>query len=528
MRLTIFSLLVTLFISCVTDKSKSSKSEIWFDQPAKSWNEAIPIGNGALGGMVYGGIESDTIKINEETLWSGGPRNLQNYEAIKHLPEIRKLLFEDKTTEAQMLIDSTMLGPYNECYMPMGDLVITENDNGAVTDYKRQLDLNQSIVTVDYSIDGVKYHKEVFASFPDKAIVVKLSVGKPGKLNFSASLSSLLRNQVEVSGNQLILKGNTPKHAFPHYQGKNIRFMKRVMESDQLLKSDFLKLKFGMFIHYNMATYKNAQWVEGYPDPSEFNPGVETIDTDAWAETAVAAGMKYAVLTVKHVGGFCLWDSKYTTYDVMHPDCPYQKDLVAQFVKSFTDRGLKVGLYYCWRHPGFDANKQNKEFKVLPPECDPATHSLEEQIEFQKAQIAELLTKYPDVFYIWNDALDPEIMEAEAIIPFFKSIRPGILTSANWWDWSKKGTPYADIAVTEMRHFPENNGIVGETCWMLEDKWFWNGDTEPKSAATVIGLLKKVNSRNANLLFNVGPDKNGEILEPSVKILKEVGELIKK
>ena len=145
-------------------------------------------------------------------------------------------------------------------------------------------------------------------------------------------------------------------------------------------ESNFLDLKFGMFIHYNMATYQGVQWVEGYPDPSEFDPGVDVIDTDAWADAAVAAGMKYAVLTAKHVSGFCLWDSKYTIYDVMHPDCPYQKDLVAQFIESFKSRGLKVGLYYCWRHPGFDANKQNKEFKVLPPECDPATHTMEEQI----------------------------------------------------------------------------------------------------------------------------------------------------
>jgi len=279
-----------------------------------------------------------------------------------------------------------------------------------------------------------------------------------------------------------------------------------------------------MFIHYNMATYKGVQWVEGYPDPSEFALGVDMIDTDAWADAAVAAGMKYAVLTVKHVGGFCLWDSKYTTYDVMHPDCPYQKDLVAQFIESFKSKGLKVGLYYCWRHPGFDRTKDKKEYKVLPPECDPATHSMEEQIEFQKAQIAELLTKYPEVFYIWNDALDPEIMEADEILGFLKGIRPGILASANWWDWSKKGTPYADIAVTEMRHFPEGNISTGETCWQLEDKWFWNGKTESKSATRIVELLTKVNNNNANFLLNVGPDRNGKIIESSITTLNEVGE----
>jgi len=101
----------------------------------------------------------------------------------------------------------------------------------------------------------------------------------------------------------------------------------------RVLQDEFLKLKFGMFLHFNLATYKGVQWVSGYHDPSTFNPGVDTIDTDAWADAAVSAGMTYGVLTVKHVSGFCLWDSKYTTYDVIHPDCPYQKDLVAQFIK---------------------------------------------------------------------------------------------------------------------------------------------------------------------------------------------------
>jgi len=292
---------------------------------------------------------------------------------------------------------------------------------------------------------------------------------------------------------------------------------------DTDLQADFLKLKFGMFIHYNMATYKGVQWVDGYHSPADFNPGVETIDTDAWADAAVAAGMKYAVLTAKHVAGFCLWDSKYTTYDVMHPDCPYKKDLVAQFIKSFTSRGLKVGLYYCWRHPGFDSNKRNKEFKVLPPECDPATHTMEEQIEFQKAQIAELITKYPDVFYIWNDGLDPEIMEADDFLKYIKGIRSDILVSANWWDWSKKGTPYVDIAVTEMRHFPEDNSAPGETCWCLEQRWFWNDEFKAKSADEVIPLIIKANSRNANFLLNAGPDRNGNFTKSSIKTLSEIG-----
>ena len=238
------------------------------------------------------------------------------------------------------------------------------------------------------------------------------------------------------------------------------------------------------------------------------------------ADAAVSAGMKYAVLTAKHVGGFCLWDSKYTTYDVMNPDCPYKQDLVAQFIQSFKSRGLKVGLYYCWRHPGFKG-----EFKVLPPECDPATHSLKEQNEFQKKQVAELLEKYPDVFYIWNDALDDNVMPADEILTHIRSIRPNIIASANWWDWGKKGTPYLDLAVTETRHFPEGNKAPGETCWCLEQKWFWNTGFSPKKAESIVPQIIKANSRNANLLLNVAPDRNGKFEESSVKVLAEIGKL---
>jgi alpha-L-fucosidase len=288
-----------------------------------------------------------------------------------------------------------------------------------------------------------------------------------------------------------------------------------------VMQEDFLKLKFGMFIHFIMATYKGVQWVAGYHSPADFNPGGK-IDTDAWADAAVSAGMKYAVLTAKHVAGFCLWDSKYTTYDVMNPACPYQQDLVAQFIKSFKSRGLKVGLYYCWRNPGF-----KQDFKVLPPECDPATHSAQEQNDFQKKQLTELIEKYPDVFYIWNDGLDPTIMPAAEALAFIRGLGPDLLASSNWWDWAKKGSPYADIAVKEMRHFPEANTAPGETCWCLEQGWFWKEGASPNTATQVVDLLTTVNARNSNFLLNVSPDKQGRFEAASVKVLGEVGELLK-
>ena len=301
---------------------------------------------------------------------------------------------------------------------------------------------------------------------------------------------------------------------------------KPVSREIKALQDDFLKLKFGMFIHYNMATYEKKGWTDGYPDPSRFKPGVETIDTDAWADAAKAAGMTYGVLTAKHVSSFCLWDSKYTTYDVMHPDCPYKKDIVAQFIKSFKSRGLKAGLYYCWRHPGFG---KPETYKVLPPECDPSKHSVAEQIEFQKKQIAELLEKYPDVFYIWHDGLDPSISgNPESILGPLRKIRPDVIHSANWWNAAKKGHQYADIAVTEKFHFFDGNKLPGETCWLLDcPQWFYTGPARTGSAQEMVGHLRKANSLNANFLLNVGPDQDGKIFPESVKALAEMGKLQK-
>jgi len=289
-------------------------------------------------------------------------------------------------------------------------------------------------------------------------------------------------------------------------------------------QKEFRKLGFGMFIHYNMATYTGEQWVVGYPDPSTFNPG-GTIDTDAWADAAVAAGMTYGVLTTKHVGGFCLWDSKYTDYGVMHPDCPYQQDLVRQFVDSFTSRGLKVGLYYCWRSPGFDDGEGNEgKFKVLPPECDPATTSLEEQIDFQQKQIRELVELFPEAFYIWNDALDPRIMPEEQAEAFMRSLDSDLLCCGNWWDWAMKGKPYLDLLISEMRQLPEENTIPGETCWTLEDGWFWSEGTPTADPENIFKRMTTANERNANFLLNVGPDKAGRITPESIKALKRLGE----
>jgi alpha-L-fucosidase len=143
-------------------------------------------------------------------------------------------------------------------------------------------------------------------------------------------------------------------------------------------------------------------------------------------------------------------------------------------------------------------------------------------------QIAELLEKYPDCFYFWNDAYDPGIGTAEEILELERGINPNILTASNWWNWGKKGTPYLDIAVKELRHFPEDNTAPGETCWKLEKGWFWKEGTGSGSAKSHLAHMAKAHARNSNYLLNVGPDRNGRIVPASLRVLQEIGKQRKK
>lgn len=213
-------LLLIITAACSGNGPSGKAVNAFWNQPAASWYEAVPIGNGLLGGMVYGGISSDTVKLNEATLWSGEPVDKQNYTAHKYLQQIRNLLAADQTIEAQKLIDSTLLGPYNECYLPMGDLIMNWEPGGQTDNYRRELNLNSGVVRVEYQHNNSLISREVFASFPDQIIAIRISAKQKGMISFSARLTSMLKNEVTIQGNEYILNGQAPLHAYPHYMGK--------------------------------------------------------------------------------------------------------------------------------------------------------------------------------------------------------------------------------------------------------------------------------------------------------------------
>ncbi len=171
----------------------AAATTLWYAQPATKWVEALPVGNGRLGAMVFGGIASERINLNEQTIWTGGPYDPTHPGGTQALPEIRRLIFDGKHREAEALFNKTMLGtPVEQMkYQPLGDLLLEFPGHEAATDYRRDLDLAQAVAGVTYRVGDVEYKREVFSSAPDQVIVVRLTANRPGTLSVVAKLAGI-------------------------------------------------------------------------------------------------------------------------------------------------------------------------------------------------------------------------------------------------------------------------------------------------------------------------------------------------
>ncbi|HVZ96461.1 MAG TPA: glycoside hydrolase family 95 protein [Chitinophagaceae bacterium] len=196
---------------------------LWYKEPAAVWTEALPVGNGRLGAMVFGGVQKELLQLNEATLWTGGPvaHNI-NPEAKKYLPLVREALFKNEYDSAAVLTKK-MQGLYSESYLPMADLTIEEDFNGKQpTSYKRMLDISNAVATTIFTVNGVQYKREVFVSAPAQVIVIKISANAAHKINATVNTTSQIHFHDEILENDLLaLKGKAPAHADPSYFDQN-------------------------------------------------------------------------------------------------------------------------------------------------------------------------------------------------------------------------------------------------------------------------------------------------------------------
>ena len=179
--------------------------KLWYNTDAgTSFTDALPIGNGYMGGIVYGGVTKDIIGLNEGTVWSGGPGDNNKQGAASHLKEARDALWRGDYRTAESIVSNYMIGPGPASFQPVGDLVITTSHSGA-TNYRRELDLKTAIAKTTYTAGGVNYTREYFASFPDHVIVVHLSADKSGSVSFGATMTTPHRNNsMSSNGNTLV------------------------------------------------------------------------------------------------------------------------------------------------------------------------------------------------------------------------------------------------------------------------------------------------------------------------------------
>ncbi len=183
---------------------------LWYDKPAVKWVEALPVGNGRLGAMIFGGVNQERLQLNEGTLWAGGPYDPVNPEAKEALPQVRQLINEAKYQEAAKLIGAKVMAkPLSQMpYQTVGDLVLTFPGATNAETYRRDLNLDTATAAVNYTSDGVRYAREVFASAPDNVIVVRLTADQLRKISFTAGMKTRMAASVDTDGSDtLVMRG---------------------------------------------------------------------------------------------------------------------------------------------------------------------------------------------------------------------------------------------------------------------------------------------------------------------------------
>ncbi|MNK62044.1 O-GlcNAcase NagJ precursor [compost metagenome] len=290
-----------------------------------------------------------------------------------------------------------------------------------------------------------------------------------------------------------------------------VKAQQNQQKSLQQLQSDFVDLRFGVMMHFNMGTFTDEEWANPNQDPQKFDP--KKLDCNQWAKACKSAGMTYGILTTKHHDGFCLWDSKYTEYDI--GNSPAKRDVVAEYVKAFRSQGLKPCLYFSmWdRHNGIENGGTKQE-------------------EFVMNQLTELLTNYGEIPLIifdgWNWKMGHKAISYQRIYDHVKKLQPNCLISEH----NGNGVLQTDIIYYEGPKgvYPLGNNIyASQMALTLTNGWFWH-PSSPKNVKSVnftLDKLQRVVPLYCNYMINIGPNRDGLFDEEVVAHLKAIGKLWK-
>lgn len=274
------------------------------------------------------------------------------------------------------------------------------------------------------------------------------------------------------------------------------------------LQKAFVEKRFGMFIHFNMGTYHDMEWVTPGQDPKSFNP--PSVDCVQWAAAAKAAGMKFAVLTTKHHDGFCLWPTKFTNYNVMSSSYPH--DVVKMYVDAFRAQGITPCIYFSiW-----DRNQK----------IEPGSVSQVDQ-DFIKGQLTELLTNYGEIPLLVTDGWMWKMGHRQASYQFIRETVKRLQPNCMIVDHNGMTEPYEEDLLN-FEHFtvPAGNTYASTQGNSIMPRWFWHPGyptTNPMGLSSAVSRLNTCDSRYCNFLLNCPPNPNGKLDTNIVNRLAEIG-----
>jgi alpha-L-fucosidase 2 len=396
------------FTSC---KEKKPSYDVWFDKPAKHFEEAFPMGNGFSGIMVKGGAPEEDLILNESTLWTGGPVDPDmNPEAWKNLAAVRKALFSEDYKTAEKLVKN-MQGKFSQSFAPLGNLNIKFSHNDSVRNYRRTLNLNTGVSSVEYSSADITFKREYFVSNPDRITVIRLTASGPSGLSFTISARSQLNYSVRSENSDLIMDGKAPVHAEPNYRGNmpnaivydttgrgmRFRMIARIISTDGKItpSGNEVKLENGSeaVILISMATSFNG---------TEKDPGLDGKDEKALCAGYLekASPLSFENLKERHVKDFSTLFERveFGINDSKAPDYPVDKRLM-NYTDSMPDYQLEA-LYFQFgryllisssRPGGIPANLQGIwNPHMRPPWSSNYTVNINTEMNYWPAEVTNL------------------------------------------------------------------------------------------------------------------------------------------
>ncbi|MFD1628298.1 glycosyl hydrolase family 95 catalytic domain-containing protein [Pseudopedobacter beijingensis] len=466
--------LLTLFVIANLAGFAQSKSDpnlvLWYKEPSKIWEEALPIGNGFQGAMVFGGVGKERFQLNNGTLWSGFPNPGNNPKGPAALPQVRKAIDDGDYAKAAEIWKKNNQGPYSARYLTMADLYLDFNHKDSdVQAYKRSLDLNSAVHTVTYKVGGVTYKRETLMSNPDKVMAIRLTADKKNALSFTTDLISKLKYKTNAVGqNALILKGKAPKHVAhrptepeqiiydENGEGMTFEVHLKVLNEGGTVKTLGNKITVqnanAVTIYLSSGTSFNG--FDKSPTIAGKNPSIE-----ASANLTAAVGKKYDVMKQAHIADYSKLFNRVVLKLGNRPDLanlPTNIRLSRQGQKG-NDQGLQVLYFQFGRYlmisssrPGSQATNLQGLWNdhVQPPWGSNYTVNINTEMNYWLAENTNL----SELHYPLFDFLERLAVNGKETAKINYNINKGWVLHHNtdiWaktsptggYDWDPKGSP---------------------------------------------------------------------------------------